>query len=168
MAGLGSPINLRLRESQTTVSHVRGMQNKGAWLGGLIQLGQTETAIGCLNEQAPSQLLCAPMQGARCCAHASQAWWKRPILTFPRSLTAEGPLHAESLAWWQIHATKTSSRYIPSALFSSMQATNQPLNIINVCPPKLATAVNTPTRGNISEGHLEATINLSLFHTSAV
>jgi hypothetical protein len=43
------------------------MQNDEVWLIGLIQPGQTETVIGCLNEQAPMQLLYTLMRSPRSC-----------------------------------------------------------------------------------------------------
>ena len=116
--------NRLVRESQAMAGQVRRMQNDDVWLIGLIQPGQTETVIGCLNEQAPMQLY------TRSCARrdrASQAWQKQPILTFRQSLALRrGVSFARGEPGPIADArNQTATRCIPRAWFSNLQATNQ-------------------------------------------
>jgi len=76
---------------------VRRMQNDDVWLIGLIQPGQTETVIGCLNEQAPMQLLYTLMRSPRSCEPGSAEMADSHVSSKP-GCGGAFRLHAESLA----------------------------------------------------------------------
>jgi len=111
--------NRLVRESQAMAGQVRRMQNDDVWLIGLIQPGQTEAVIGCLNEQAPMQLLYTLMRSPRSCEPGLAETADSHVSSKPGA--AEGRFVCTRRAWPDSRCTQPNSHSLhPQSLVQQL------------------------------------------------